>query len=291
MPDRYPKISMVTVSYNQEAFIEKSILSVISQGYPNLEYIIIDGASTDRTPEIIRKYESGLAYWVSEKDKGMYDALHRGFQRTTGEIMGWLNSDDLLMPGALFTLAEIFSNNKDIDWLQGNPCVADENGRFVFQRPQRSSKYSFYLKDYTDGVFIQQESTYWKRALWEKAGSRISDEYKYAGDFELWMRFFEHADLCNTTALIGAFRLREGQISSRNYKEYLAECDTIVEAALARLGPDQRVMLDRLRRERRPGIIDRVLLKAGLKKNDLERRITRGRFINFNFDKKGFCPA
>ncbi len=97
MSDQYPKISIVTPTFNQGNFIEESILSVIEQQYPNLEYIIMDGGSTDNTIEIIKKYESQLTYWVSQKDNGMYDALNRGFKRATGEIMGWLNSDDLLI--------------------------------------------------------------------------------------------------------------------------------------------------------------------------------------------------
>ena len=217
MPEQYPKISIVTPTFNQGNFIEESILSVIEQQYPNLEYIIMDGGSTDSTIEIIKKYEKQLTYWVSEKDNGMYDALNRGFQRATGEIMGWLNSDDLLIKKSLFTLADIFHNNPDIHWVQGFPCVADESGRIVYQRPQRSSKFSFYLKEYRDGIFIQQESTYWRRNLWEKSGSTISVDYKFAGDFELWMRFFKHADQFITPALIGAFRMRQGQISDKAF--------------------------------------------------------------------------
>ena len=185
MPDKFPKISIVTPTFNQGDYIEESILSIIDQKYPNLEFIIIDGGSTDNTIEVIKKYEHHITYWISQKDNGMYDALNSGFKRATGEIMGWLNSDDLLINKSLFTLADIFRNNADVEWLQGHPCLADESGRIVFQRQQRASRFSFYLKEYHDGIFIQQESTYWRRSLWENQEPVLSSDYTYAGDFEL----------------------------------------------------------------------------------------------------------
>jgi glycosyltransferase involved in cell wall biosynthesis len=108
-----PKISIVTPSFNQGRFIEKTILSVIEQDYPNLEYIIIDGGSTDESVEIIKKYEKHLAYWVSEPDRGQSHAINKGFERATGEIFGWLNSDDWYHPGALKALAEAFAANPE----------------------------------------------------------------------------------------------------------------------------------------------------------------------------------
>ena len=113
-----PRISIITPNYNQEDFLEQTILSVIGQNYPNLEYIIIDGGSTDGSVEIIKKYEKHLSHWVSEPDSGLYHALQKGFSRSTGEIMGWINSDDILHRKSLFVLAEVFSTNDEIDWLQ-----------------------------------------------------------------------------------------------------------------------------------------------------------------------------
>jgi glycosyltransferase involved in cell wall biosynthesis len=218
---RYPRISIVTPSFNQAAYLETTIQSVISQGYPNLEYIIMDGGSTDGSLEIIRKYESYLAYWVSQPDGGLYHGLQSGLVRTTGEIMGWLNSDDFYLPGALFTVAEIFNLSDRIRWITGHLCHADEGGRLVAgYRARRWSKYDLYLYRYQ---WIQQESTFWRRDLWEQAGARLETALSLAADFELWLRFFRYADLYTTDALLAAFRLRQSEQKSvqgrRAYEE------------------------------------------------------------------------
>src|SRR6266540_2247918 len=117
MIDCYPRISIITPSFNQGAFLEQAIRSVIVQNYPNLEYVIIDGGSTDNSIEIIKKYEKHLHYWISEKDNGQYDAINKGFAKSSGVIMGWLNSDDMYCPWALKTVSSIFSECPNIEWL------------------------------------------------------------------------------------------------------------------------------------------------------------------------------
>src|SRR3990172_2381086 len=111
--DEYPKITVVTPSYNQVSFLERTILSVLNQNYPNLEYIIIDGGSTDGSVEIIKKYESKLAYWVSEPDRGQSHAINKGWMRSSGEIMAYLNSDDTYRDGALFCIAKYFTEHPE----------------------------------------------------------------------------------------------------------------------------------------------------------------------------------
>ena len=128
----YPKITIVTPNYNCEKYLEKTILSVINQNYPNLEYIIIDGGSNDSSIEIIKKYENYLTYWISEPDNGMYEAIQKGFDKSTGEIMAWINSDDMYHKNSFFTVADIFSNFKQVSWLTGANTNYDEFDRTVY---------------------------------------------------------------------------------------------------------------------------------------------------------------
>jgi glycosyltransferase involved in cell wall biosynthesis len=250
----YPKITIVTPNFNGAKYLERTIDSVVGQNYPNLEYIVMDGGSTDGSVDIIRKYAKYLAHWESKPDNGLYDALNQGFRKSSGEIMGWINSDDLLMTRSLFSLADIFSVHESIRWIQGYPAVTDEDDRIVYHRPAVGPKIFFYLKDYHNGSFIQQESTFWKRSLWEDAGKFIATEYRYAGDFELWMRFFNHARLYITDALLGAFRLRrDGQISTSNYKSYLEECDRIVGLGYARLPLQEQELIREMQQCRNSG--------------------------------------
>lgn len=163
----YPKISIVTPSFNQAVFIERTILSVINQKYPNLEYIIIDGGSTDGSIEIIKKYEKYLTYWVSEKDKGQSDALNKGFSKASGEIFAYLNSDDIYLPNTLSIIAQKFQENEIIDIIYGHAILidADENkiGLCV--------ALPYKLKEHLNGVFsIPQQSSFWRKKVYEKVG-------------------------------------------------------------------------------------------------------------------------
>lgn len=222
MDASYPKISVVTPNYNQGKYLEQTILSVIQQEYPNLEYIIIDGGSTDESISVIKKYEKHLAYWVSEKDKGMYFAIEKGFKKSTGAIMCWINSDDVLWHNSLHTVAEIFSKNPQINWLQGFPSVIDEQGKLLYQRPPVASASYFYSKSFLKShEFIQQESTYWTRSLYNKSQG-INTQFALAADFDLWMQFFKHETLYCTKKQLGAFRKREGQ-KSENIEAYVNE--------------------------------------------------------------------
>lgn len=217
----YPKISIVTPNFNGEAYLEQTIQSVLSQNYPNLEYIIIDGGSTDSSVSIIKKYEKQLTYWVSEPDKGLYDAIQKGFDKSTGEIMAWINSDDLYHPKAFFTVAEIFNLN-GVNWLQGIPSTFDEMGRTVAVSViKRWSRLDYYLGNFE---WIQQESVFWRRSLWIAAGNKIDAKMKYAGDLELWLRFFRYEKLFVTRALLGGFRQRtQGQLSLDFLDQYMEE--------------------------------------------------------------------
>jgi glycosyltransferase involved in cell wall biosynthesis len=200
-----PKITIVTPVYNGERFIEETIRSILDQNYPHLEYIIVDGGSTDRTLEIVKSFGDRVTRLISEKDKGMYDALTKGFSFATGELLCWLNADDKLHPMSLFSAAEIFSTFPEVEWITGTPNNFDEKGRCVEVFPQR--KWSVYQYLRGDYFTIQQESVMFRKSLYDKAGGTFHPDLRYAGDFELWMRFFRQgAKLYSASILFGGFR-------------------------------------------------------------------------------------
>jgi len=225
-----PKISIVTPSYNQAKYLEQTILSIISQNYPNLEYIIIDGGSCDGTIDIIKKYEKYITYWESTPDRGHYHAINKGFSKATGEIMAWLNSDDMYFPWTLWVVAEVFSKFPNVEWVTSSyPVVLNENGIPIKCRivDGYTSKSFFKGKNMPGKWFhtgyIQQESTFWRRTLWEKAGGYVNDNLKYAGDFELWCRFFKHATLYCVRTFLGGFRKHKQQSTYQYMNDYIRE--------------------------------------------------------------------
>jgi glycosyltransferase involved in cell wall biosynthesis len=180
----WPKISVVTPSYNQAEFLERTIVSVLSQGYPNLEYIIIDGGSTDGSVDIIRKYADKLSYWISEKDKGQTDALNKGFRRCTGDIVAWLNSDDEYCCDSLKSAAREFMSDSSLDIVFGNRLTVDENGKIL--RDDRHTRVTFpALILY--GQVISQPASFWKRSLFDKYGY-LDESLKFCMDYEFYCR-------------------------------------------------------------------------------------------------------
>lgn len=241
----WPKITLVTAVYNGEEYLEATIRSVVNQGYPNLEYIVVDDGSTDGTVEIIRKYEREVACWFSQTNQGLYAALNAGFARSTGEIMGWLNSSDLLQVNGLFTVGSIFRSLRDVEWITGRPTKISATGMTIdVLAVPRWSRGRFLAGA---NKYIQQESTFWRRSLWLRAGGRLSTEYRAEGDFELWVRFFQHAQLHSVNALIGGYRLHAGALSASNMERYNRNCDDIAAREVRSLDGSKKAVLKALR--------------------------------------------
>ncbi len=237
-----PTISIVTPSFNQGTFLEATIESIVSQKYPNLEYIIIDGGSTDGSVDIIKKYEKYVKFWCSEPDNGHYDAINKGFSYTSGEIMAWLNSDDMYCPWALRTVADIFSTCPQVEWLTTlNPCIWDWYG--FCEKAEHIAGYS--KEAFLEGRclawvpeslgWIQQESTFWRRRLWERAGGTLSTDFALAGDFELWSRFYRHAELYGVASPLGGFRYHQEQ-KTFGQEEYIRETRQILNTVREQMG-------------------------------------------------------
>jgi len=198
----YPKISIVTPSYNQAEFLERTILSVLNQNYPNLEYIIIDGGSTDGSVEIIKKYEKYLAYWVSEPDRGQSHALNEGFYKTSGDIYGWLNADDLFLPDAFIKVIsefKLFPNKKIVF---GDYLNIDKNDNVL----ELNYAFDFNLNNFIfEGFHNNAQATFWKSEVHQRFG--LFDESLYSTmDYDMLLRF----------------GLNEGQVSFKRISEVLA---------------------------------------------------------------------
>jgi len=189
----------------------------------------MDGGSTDGSIEIIKKYQNQLTYWESRKDNGMYDALNKGFEKATGEIMTYINADDILCVGSLFTVAQIFSDFSEVRWLTGMINIIDEENRCVHvDKIHRWNRMRYYTKDYE---WIQQEGTFWRKSLWDEAGGYISTFYKLASDLELWSRYFQCSELHVIQTTLGSFRFRNSnQKSLEQFDEYLSEASTILDS-------------------------------------------------------------
>lgn len=181
----YPKLTVVTPSFNQAEFLERTILSVLNQGYPNLEYFIIDGGSTDGSVDVIRRYEPFLAGWVSEKDKGQVDAINKGFRRATGDFVAFQNSDDIYAPGAFMTVAQAARRWPDVDVFYGNTYHIDVDDRFLEEMRQVSFCAECQLYE---GMQVFNQSLFFKRSLLDRFGY-LDDQYRFAFDYEIATRY------------------------------------------------------------------------------------------------------
>jgi glycosyltransferase involved in cell wall biosynthesis len=237
----YPKVSIVTPSYNQGKFVEKTILSVICQDYPNLEYIVVDAVSKDETKEILEKYADDIDVIIVEPDKGQTDALNKGFNLCTGDILAYLNSDDCYANDTVVSTAvNYFRENPFIDVVYGQRNCIDEKGKFIYCSPYRPfHKEGLYLSDY-----IPQECTFWRRGIFEKAGSYVDESFHFAMDYELWLRFLSHdAKFLSVEEFFGLFRSYQQQKSIDLWQTVgLPEIARLHQTYLGRYIPEQEMI-------------------------------------------------
>lgn len=221
MDKTHPKISIVIHSFNRAAYVGEAIDSILNQQYPNLELIVIDDNSSDNSWEIIKGYGDRIHY--TEKLEGQrtspVHALNVGFSHATGEVMGWINNKNKLMPGSLFALAEVFSTLPKVEWLTGIGLVMNKDGVLTDVIPVRKDLYESLLKLPWN---IQQESTFWRRSLWEKTGAQLDeDAYPWAFDVALWnTKFFLNATLYHLNTVLGAYRKLPSAQSSARVEEF-----------------------------------------------------------------------
>jgi glycosyltransferase involved in cell wall biosynthesis len=186
-----PLVSIVTPSFNQANFLRQTIQSVLTQDYPNIEYIVIDGNSTDGSQGIIKEYEEHLAYWESIPDKGQTDAINKGFAKASGKYLAWLNSDDVYLPGALSEAVAYLEAHPDVGMVYGDCTFIDADGRTIGRFPAAQTDYKKLRRGY---VHIPQQASFFRRDLWEKVGP-LDPSFYFAMDYDLWVRLAKEAPL------------------------------------------------------------------------------------------------
>ncbi len=186
-----PLVSIVTPTLNQEMFLEETIRSVLQQSYPNIEYIIIDGGSSDRSLKIIQRYAPRLAYWESTKDRGQAHAINKGLMRAKGEVLGWLNADDLLLPQAVQRCVQTFLEHKEVDVVYGHVQRIDARGQLV-PTPELPKDRVVFNKQFVLGeCLVNQPGALWRRTIMEQAGI-LDESLHYVMDYEFWIRLALH---------------------------------------------------------------------------------------------------
>ena len=231
----FPKISIITPSYNQEQFLESTILSILDQNYPNLEYVIIDGGSTDKSVDIIRKHEKHLKYWISEKDNGQTEAINKGFSMCTGDVLNWINSDDRLKPDALLSLAEAVEAHPNAGaWVSGCDLVEEEGKYIKTVTPRGLTKDA--MADWGSKGHFFQPACFFSRKVWKKFGPldeglhycfdldfylKIIDEFDFHGIDAIWAEATIHKD-AKTTAFVPSLRAERYIVQARHGYENLA---------------------------------------------------------------------
>lgn len=227
-----PSISLVTCSYQQAPFLEQAMRSVLEQEYASLEYIVMDGGSSDGSTDIIRRYARALAHWESAPDGGQTRALIKGFGRCTGEIYGWLCSDDMLLPGALRAVGEYFAAHPRVEAVYGDALWIDAGGRLL--RPKRESGFNRFVLLH-DHNYIPQPSMFWRRSLYEAVGG-LDARFDLAMDADLWERFSTRTRIAHLPRYLSCMRFHAQQKTRARRPDALRE-DAIIRARAAARAP------------------------------------------------------
>lgn len=224
----YPKFTVVTPTYNQGEYIEKTIDSVLSQGYPNLEFIIIDGGSKDNTVETIKKYERHLANWVSEPDRGQSHAINKGMVMATGDYLTWLNSDDWYLPGAMNHMHELFASHPDVGMVVGAGRLVDQAGRELnYKAPTPEIDLESLFSWMQDGHFQQPSSAYTREA-WQATGG-INEQIHIALDLDLWIRMAKSGVKFATTEFLLSEALSHPNAKTTAFQELMVlDCCLVI---------------------------------------------------------------
>ncbi len=196
-------VSIVTPSYNQADYLEATIRSVIEQDYPQIEFIVIDGGSTDNSLEIIRRYDDRISSWISEPDTGQTEAINKGFARATGGVLAYLNSDDLYRPGAIREAVEYLDANPDVGMVYGDADFIDESGEVIGRFPAAQTDYKRLRRGY---VHIPQQAAFFRAELWEQVGP-LDPAFQFAMDYDLWVRIAARTRISYHKRNWAAFRL------------------------------------------------------------------------------------
>jgi glycosyltransferase involved in cell wall biosynthesis len=229
-----PRITIITTSYNQGPYLEQAIRSVLDQGYPNLEYFVVDGGSTDNSVEIIRKYERHITRWVSEKDRGQPDALNKGFSWATGDILGFINSDDWLEPGALDFVAKQFMDGSE--WVVGWVRFIEPDGQDFPQVWQAYER----VQDWFVTNPIPQQGTFFAGRLWKEFGG-FRENLHLVFDYEFWLRLRFKAKVKPKTVrrCLGTYRLHASSKTVSLAPKYHAENEQVREEYMQFLAADE----------------------------------------------------
>jgi glycosyltransferase involved in cell wall biosynthesis len=229
------KISLVTPSFNQGQFLEETLHSVLDQRYPNLEYVIIDGGSTDESIEIIKRYEKHLTYWVSEPDRGQVDAINKGLAKATGDIVAYLNSDDLYLPGAFQAVVKYFQEHPDCDWLCGDTVMFGEDHatEIIHATVPLSAAHCL-----SWAYKAPQPAMFWKRELLK---SGFDERWRYCFDHDLYVRLLLEGHQCDHLPLpLAAYRLHGCSKTVAESGGFDKEFDEIAEHYEAKLRGAER---------------------------------------------------